>query len=335
MILLTICIKIVKYGIIKIGDDMDINQENINEILNKYINFTNNLSLKYNYLNNIRHVLYLIIPAFVIKYGIREERSILSCFENIPIYITDKSNSSYIAYFNRRLASKLEDGLTKFYSIKEVVINNYYDSTLIDLIDSLVHEFNHAVNSIANEIKWNDEEVSLRTGLSYIHFFRSDINKVKSRSKDITLEEIINTKQTEDIINIINSFNNYSILNEEFANTLYSLKHDIDDKGYKSNAYFFQSYICKELMKNRTFIPTIENLRFKGNVDDIEKWFDDITNVPGSYNKLTSMLDEILKEEAELNKVKWFKKYKINKIRAKSRQVLDIVAIFDKNCIYK
>lgn len=314
---------------------MNINQDNINDFLNKYIDFTNNLSSKNNYPNNIKHVLYLIIPAFVMKYGIREERNILSCFENVPIYISDKTNKLYTAYFNRRLYSKMEDGLIKYYSSKEVVINNYYDTTLIDLIDSLAHEFNHAVNSIANEIKWNDEEVSLRTGLSYIHFFRSDINKVKSRSKDITLEEIINTKQTEDIINIINSFNNYSILNEEFANTLYSLKHDIDDKGYKSNAYFFQSYICKELMKNRTFIPTIENLRFKGNVDDIEKWFDDITNVPGSYNKLTSMLDEILKEEAELNKVKWLKKYKINKIRAKSREVLDIVAIFDKNCIYK
>ena len=314
---------------------MNINQDNINDFLNKYIDFTNNLSSKNNYPNNIKHVLYLMIPAFVMKYGIREERNILSCFENVPIYISDKTNKLYTAYFNRRLYSKMEDGLIKYYSSKEVVINNYYDTTLIDLIDSLAHELNHAVNSIANEIKWNDEEVSLRTGLSYIHFFRSDINKVKSRSKDITLEEIINTKQTEDIINIINSFNNYSILNEEFANTLYSLKHDIDDKGYKSNAYFFQSYICKELMKNRTFIPTIENLRFKGNVDDIEKWFDDITNVPGSYNKLTSMLDEILKEEAELNKVKWFKKYKINKIRAKSRQVLDIVAIFDKNCIYK
>ena len=314
---------------------MNINQDNINDFLNKYIDFTNNLSSKNNYPNNIKHVLYLIIPAFVMKYGIREERNILSCFENVPIYISDKTNKLYTAYFNRRLYSKMEDGLIKYYSSKEVVINNYYDTTLIDLIDSLAHEFNHAVNSIANEIKWNDEEVSLRTGLSYIHFFRSDINIVRSRSKDITLEEIINTKQTEDIINIINSFNNYSILNEEFANTLYSLKHDIDDKGYKSNAYFFQSYICKELMKNRTFIPTIENLRFKGNVDDIEKWFDDITNIPGSYHNLTTLLDEILKDESYLIKSKWFKKYKINKIRAKSRRVLDIVDIFDKNCIYR
>ena len=61
------------------------NQDNINEFLNRYIDFVDNLSNKYNYSSNIKHVLYLIIPAFVIKYGIKEERSILSCFNSIPI----------------------------------------------------------------------------------------------------------------------------------------------------------------------------------------------------------------------------------------------------------
>jgi len=311
------------------------NQDNINNFLNKYINFVNNLSDKYSYSSNIKHVLYLIIPAFVLKYGIKEERIILSCFENIPIYISDTENKRCTAYFNRKIHSKEENGLTKYYSSGEIVINNYYGSSLIELIDNLVHEFNHAINSITNEVKWNDEEVSLRTGLSYIHFYKDDITKVKSRSKDITLEEIINTKQTESIIDIINSFNDYNIDNSEFSNTLYSLKHDIDTSGYRSNAYYFQAYICKELMKNKTFIPTVENLRFRGNVDDIEKWFDDITGIFGSYKKLTNLLDEILKSDSELSKVKFFKKFKINNIMAKSREVLDIVNIFDKNCIYK
>lgn len=314
---------------------MEINNDNINLFLNKYVTFVNNLCEKYNYPTNIKHVLYLIVPAFIIKYGLKEERNILSCFENIPIYVGESRNNGEIAYFNRRLHSKEEDGMMKFYSYKEIVINDYHGASLVDLIDSVVHEFNHAVNSVINEIKWDNEEISLRTGLSYINFYKSDINKVKSKSKDITLEEIINTTQTEKIINIINSFNEYKINNEEIANTLYSLKHDIDNNGYKSNAYYFQSYICKELMKNKTFIPTIENLRYKGNVEDIENWFDDITNIPGSYKKLTTLLDEILKDEIKLANVKWLKKYKINKIMAKSRQVLDIIKIFDSNCIYR
>ena len=314
---------------------MDINNENINVFLDRYVEFVNDLCEKNAYHKNIKHVLYLIVPAFIIKYGPKEERNILSCFEKIPIYIGDSSNDGEIAYFNRRLYSKDEEGLIKFYSHKEIIINNYYEASLLDLIDSIVHEFNHAVNSIINEIKWDNEEVSLRTGLSCINFYRNDINKVKSKSNDITLEEIINTTQTESIINIINSFNDYKINNEEITNTLYSLKNDIDTKGYKSNAYYFQSYICKELMKNKTFIPTIENLRYKGNVEDIESWFDNITNISGSYKRLTTLLDEILKDEENLANVKFFKKYKINKIMVKSRAVLDIVKLFDNNCIYK
>lgn len=314
---------------------MDLNNDNINAFINRYVTFVNNLCKKNNYPINIKHVLYLIIPAFVIKYGIKEERNILSCFENVPIHIGNSKDNGEIAYFNRGLYSKEEEGIVKYFSSKEIVINDYNGTSLLNLIDSVVHEFNHAVNSIINEVKWNDEEVSIRTGISYINFYRKDIHKVKSRSKDITLEEIINTTQTENIINIINSFNEYKIDNEEINNALYSLKHDIDNNGYKSNAYYFQSYICKELMKNKTFIPTIENLRYKGNVEDIEKWFDDITNISGSYKRLTILLDEILNDETNLVKVKFFKKYKINKIMSKSREVLDIVKIFDNNCIYR
>lgn len=311
------------------------NIENINEFLNKYIEFTDNLSEKYNYPDNIKHILYLIIPAFIIKYGIKEERKILSCFLDVPIHVSNHKDERCTAYFNRQLYSKEENGVIKYFTTKEIVINNYDNSSLIELIDSLVHELNHAVNSIVNEIKYNEEEVSIRTGLSYINFYRENINKVKSRNKDIVLEEIINTKQTENIIDIINLFNNYEINNIGFSNTLYALRHEIEKDGYKSNAYFFQSYICKELMKNKTFVPTIENLRFKGNVDDIENWFDNITGEKNSYTTLTNLLDEILKKETELANVKFFKKFKINNIMEKSRRVLDIINTFERNCIYK
>ena len=88
-------------------------------------------------------------------------------------------------------------------------------------------------------------------------------------------------------------------------------------------------------MKNKTFVPTIENLRFKGNVDDIENWFDNITGEKNSYTTLTNLLDEILKKETELANVKFFKKFKINNIMEKSRRVLDIINTFERNCIYK
>ena len=270
-------------------------------------------------------------PGVLQSMGLQRVRHNLATRKQPPT----NNDSSEIAYFSRYLYSKEIDGITKYYSHKEIVINNYHKASLIDLIDSVTHEFNHAINSIINEIKITDDAVSLRTGLSYINFDRQNINKVKSRSKDIVLEEIINTTQTESIINIINSFGDYKIDNEEISNTLYVLKRDINNQRYQSNAYYFQSYICRELTNNKTFIPTIENLRYSGNVDDIENWFDNITDIRGSYNKIVTLLDELLKDEINLANVKFFKKYKINKIISKSRKVLDIINVFDNNCIYK
>jgi len=313
---------------------MNINQSNINELLNKYMNFTNNICNKNNYPNNIKHVLYLIIPAFIIKYGLKYENMILGCFEKIKIHINEKENNSCTAYFSRIMRKNPDGVLPKYYTSKVVVLNQYKNASLIDMLDNIIHEFNHAVNSMINEIKYDDKNVSMRTGLSYMIYDINDINHIKEKTKDITLEEIINTKQTEDIINVIRSFSKYEVNNEEFNNTFYALEHSINGE-YTSDAYYLQSFICRELMKNKTFISTIENLRLNGNVDDIAGWFDNITGKEDSYNKLTILLEKILQEEEHLAKVKWFKNYKISKIKEKMRQVLDIIQEYENNCIFK
>ena len=313
---------------------MNIEQSNINELLNKYVNFTNSICEENNYPNNIKHVLYIIIPAFIIKYGLKYENMILGCFEKIKIYIKEKENTTCTAYFSRVLKKSPEGIMPKYYTDKAIVLNQYKNASLIDMLDNIIHEFNHAVNSMINEIKYDDKIVCMRTGLSYMIYDVNNISQLKEKTKDITLEEIINTKQTEDIIEIIRSFSKYQVYNEEFNNTFYNLKHSIEGE-YTSNAYYLQSFICKELMNNKTFIPTIENLRFNGNVDDIAGWFDNVTGNEGSYQKLTLLLEEILEDEKKLIKAKWFKKLKISKIREKMRQVMDIIKEYENNCIYK
>ena len=52
---------------------MKIDDTNINYFLDKYTDFVDKISEKYNYPDNIRHVLCLIIPAFVVKYGLNKE----------------------------------------------------------------------------------------------------------------------------------------------------------------------------------------------------------------------------------------------------------------------
>ncbi|MBR4261909.1 MAG: hypothetical protein IKQ35_00910 [Bacilli bacterium] len=310
-----------------------INENNINSFLNKYIDFVNNISNNNNYQENIKHVLYLIIPAFVVKYGFKYENLILKAFNETPIVLNNHEMGNCTAFFSR-IIKENKEGLPKYYTQKLIVLNNYNNYSLIDLLDNIAHEFNHVINSLINEIKYDDESVSMRTGLSYITYNINDLSKPSGKSEDVILEEIINTKQTEDVLKIIKSFSNYKIENVEFENALYAVNSLIKD-DYSSNAYFLQSYICKELMRNKTFIPTIENLRLNGNTDDIEHWFDDITNIKKSYQKLIALLNEIVSLEEKTGKNSIFKKYYINKIRQKMRDVQEIVNEFENNCIFK
>ena len=44
-----------------------------------------NLNTKFRYPENIGHLLHLIIPAFILKYGLSAEHKILRIFESVPI----------------------------------------------------------------------------------------------------------------------------------------------------------------------------------------------------------------------------------------------------------
>ena len=88
-------------------------------------------------------------------------------------------------------------------------------------------------------------------------------------------------------------------------------------------------------MKNKTFLSTICELRFKGVVEDIPKWFDSIVGEENTYHKLCTLLNEIFQLEKEYGDTKWFKNQKIKKIRKKMDQVFHIISDFSSKCIFK
>lgn len=309
---------------------MNISQDNINQFLEKYIHFVDKISYKHSYPDNIRHLLYLIVPSFVIKYGVSNESLILKCFEEVVVYISGTENQVVTASFNRKLY--IDEGECK--TKKYIIINEYKSASLTNLIDSIVHEYNHAINSINNEISYDDKYVKLRTGLGYLIYDKTTL-KFISKSKESCLEEVINTEQTEEIVNIIDSFGGYKINNIEFSNMLYALRNEINSNSYVSDAYYFQSYICENLMKNKTFTPTICNLRFKGFIESIPELFDDVIGKKGSYAYFCSLLEEIYNLEIKYNKTTIFKKIIFNKLKNKASKVISLIEEYDNKCIYK
>ena len=67
-------------------------------IIERYSKLVEDISLKYNYDSNIKHLLYLIIPAFSIKYKYRE-KLINDTFSSIPIMINKEKTGNVNAYY--------------------------------------------------------------------------------------------------------------------------------------------------------------------------------------------------------------------------------------------
>ena len=296
-----------------------------NLVIEREKHYIDEICDKYNYDSNIRHLLYIIIPAFIIKYGINKEKLILNTFRDIKIKISNNESKTIRAYYYSKPIKKEDQFITQKY----MVIQNYKKIGLIELLDDLVHEFNHAINSYVNEVIVSDY-LYLRTGLSLRKYNKSNLSFV-DKDKSFILEEIINTKQTEDIINIIKGFdpNNRSI-----SNTIYSINSETNHK-YNSDSYYLQSYICREILNNRTFISTLENLRINGEIYDIDRWFDDIMGKKGKYRELIDLLYEVYNLEIEYSKRKYFKKMVLSKIRDNYRSIMRIIETFNNNVIFR
>ncbi len=296
-------------------------------MVHKYISFVDEISYKYQYDSNIKHLLYLIIPAFVTKYSIYKERLVLDTFRDIPIII-GKDDSELVQAFYTSIPRYYQNNIV---TKKYIVIHNYHGISLVQLFDSLVHEFNHAINSYLNEIMVKDDVLYLRTGLSYSKYHIPELTPM-DKDNSYVLEEILNTHQTEEIINIIKSYNDPFDI--EINNTIYSLNHETDSQ-YTSKAYYLENSLMKSILLNKTFLSTLNNLRISGDISDIEYWFDNITGKDNSYSRLINYLKEILELEEKYSSQKFFKNRTIEKIKDLIHKVLDIINLFNQNCNYK
>lgn len=299
---------------------------NDQEIFMREKDFIDKICDQYQYDRNIRHLLYLIIPAFIMKYGMSREKQILNTFQDISIISSEKENKTVKAYYSSTPKKVMGEYTTRKY----MVIQNYKDISLIDLLDNLVHEFNHALNSSINEIKVTKQYLYIRTGLTYRIYQKDHLQFIKKDSSYI-LEEIINTKQTSDIINIIKGMQPSS---RDMIDTIYAINGETSSH-YLSDSYYLQSTICKEILENRTFISTLENLRITGEIYDIEKWFDDITGESNSYRKLNELLEKNYELEKKYAEQKIFKSFTLRKIRETSNNILKIIEKFNQNVNFK
>lgn len=296
-----------------------------NKLIEVEKQFVDNLCDDYDYDSNIRHLLYLIVPAFIIKYGTSKEKIIHNTLKEVKILKSNQVSKQIKGYYIAR-PIKIDNELKV---IKNLVLFNYNSISLINLLETLVHELNHAINSYNNTIKTTNKYICLRTGLTHLIYDKNTLASVKKDNSYI-LEEIINTKQTDDIINIIKNFDKNNSL---ISSTIFSINGETPTI-YTSDAYYLEGYICKEITNNRTFIRTLENLRLSGEIYNVSSWFDDIYGKKGTYKEMINLLIQIIELEKELVNKKIFKNQIIYKIRNYSKRVMNIINKFNENSNY-
>lgn len=296
-------------------------------LVNKYIPFVDRISDSYQYPANIQHLLYLVIPAFIEKYGYKNETLIQNVFQNVVIQIKEDKNSLEEAFYTS--IPKLVQG--KVCTYQYVILRKYSSNHFIQLLDNLVHEFNHAIHSYRKEIRIENDRLYLRTGLTEAVYTYPSLEGV-SKKNTYLLEEILNTIQTEEVINIIK--NHQDTTNEEIATSIRAINQETGSY-YRSKSYYLETVLFQHVLKNRTFTSTLNNLRLSGDIDDIESWFDHITGIPNSYANLNQYLVDIMNLELEYQKKKYFKGMVLSKIKNLLYQCFSIIDTFNDNCHFK
>lgn len=296
-------------------------------LVNKYIPFVDRISDSYQYPANIQHLLYLVIPAFIEKYGYKNETLIQNVFQNVVIQIKEDENSLEEAFYTS--IPKLVQG--KVCTYQYVILRKYSSNHFIQLLDNLVHEFNHAIHSYRKEIRIENDRLYLRTGLTEAVYTYPSLEGV-SKKNTYLLEEILNTIQTEEVINIIK--NHQDTTNEEIATSIRAINQETGSY-YRSKSYYLETVLFQHVLKNRTFTSTLNNLRLSGDIDDIESWFDHITGIPNSYANLNQYLVDIMNLELEYQKKKYFKGMVLSKIKNLLNQCFSIIDTFNDNCHFK
>ena len=305
--------------------------EYVNMLFNKYKNIVDKIAKDNNYDDNIKHLLWLIMTSFVLKYGIKNESTILKCFRETIIIKKAINEKNVYAFFNRIILHN-NDFCTKKY----IVINSDVYQNYIVYFDTIIHEFNHAINSMLNELKLKNNEIYLRTGLSYSVYEYDKYYNIteKCKTDEYLFEEVINTYQSQEIINLVLQLNNMKIEDVEIATFINAISKELNNNKYSSLAYSLQMHMCRDLLSNRTFVSTLENLRFSGDVDNIEKWFDNILGAEGKYKELNSLLILSFNLSKKYSSSTFFKKRFSNKIKSCILKVESIVREFNKNCVY-
>ncbi len=236
----------------------------------------------------------LVFAGMLSYYGREYVNDIYLAFLNMSFVTTDFHMKELIAkmyslsdkdlkYLQRHAPGTFYDAVAvkksfKDYRFKRTIYVSKREVDNTTLLESLVHQANHVLNSVHNPIVYN-QGLNSRMGVAIEQFDGRGV-------VGLGLEETINQLQVIDMMKKISTFRVYKISDEKAGELLDSLFHSKPDKEEKD---YILLLTISPLYQNETFQHMLINKRMSGQIDHILTEFNSKTDA--SYGKLLYFSD--------------------------------------------
>ena len=271
--------------------------ESVNYLLNYSKLMVDEISQNKASQNDFKSFQYLIFAGMISYYGFEHIDAIYKAFHNTEFINVSSDSNGVFDEAGRRTTADCQTVLSfrnGKYHIKNSIRYLLSISDVSQLLDCLIHEVNHVVNSVMSPICKRDSSLVYRMG---VNIYALD----DSFSESEILEETFNVLQTQEIKGHIRSFLNYSIYDSNIAATLDILRRakvNWGEIGYESVVPDI-----KPLYLHRDFNCLLKENRLSGDIKEIRFAFDQKVGI-GSFVDLSNHLEAIWNQRDYRQKAK-------------------------------
>ena len=249
----------------------------------------------------LRVLQYVIFAGMISYYGFEYVDTIYKAFADPNFYYTNSSLSEIMEsnnIFDPSVENSIKNGdvgafvllrfgkngLGKLYVNRDIYIIYTNDSNPDELLEKVVHEVNHVINSINNPICIKGGNEAVRSGLSIIGLVDAE------RSYNM-LEESVNVLQSAEIVEHILAFTQCDVKNAEIKRLLDKIKYAY---GSKREGLGYENVVplIRPLYLNSEFNKVVKRQRMVGRIVPIKEHFERKVG-DGSYNEFCKTLDEL------------------------------------------
>lgn len=283
----------------------------LNKVLNEKYYLLQDVAKKYSYSDDLLCMITLIYISFYMDLGKKCDLPLYDLFDQVRIIyenggvgeISQKygfgslsSGTAAVTMFNPNL--KVFENPSLKQNPQTILlgtqVNNYLATEILKL-EMLTHEVRHALTGYYNtNILLDEDTYFMRTGLQekIYHRKKGTKDEFDFESKGVTLDEVLNTYITENLIYSILSLKNIKISNNNIRKYLDRLKTEQLDGRYRVIGYNSEVRLLNPLLQNHVFVNLVDEHQFDGDIDIVKDFITNNSN-HSNYDDICGLLDTI------------------------------------------